>query len=112
MTELIICLDTGIHLSAKIIQALSQALSRANLSAKVDNATGDITLESTVFFESNSSTIKDEGRELLARFLPVYLDVLEVVDAERVKAMSTNELAEEARRLIQQRLDETEKGEA
>ena len=39
---------------------------------------------------------------------PVYLDILEVIDAERVKAMSTNDLAGEARSLIQARLDETE----
>ena len=39
---------------------------------------------------------------------PVYLDILEVIDADRVKAMSTNDLAEEAKRLIQARLDETE----
>ena len=69
-------IDDMIGVRSQIIQALSQALTQANLSAKVDNATGDITLESTVFFESNSSTIKDEGRELLARFLPVYLEVL------------------------------------
>ena len=40
---------------------------------------------------------------------PVYLDILEVIDAERVKAMSTNDLAEEAKGLIRARLDETEK---
>ena len=48
-------------------------------------------------------------KRLFLRPTPVYLDVLEVIDAERVKAMSTNELAEEARRLIRQRLDEVEK---
>lgn len=45
------------------------------------------------------------------RFLgvtPVYLDILEVIDADRVKAMSTAELAEEARQCIQERLDELE----
>ena len=40
---------------------------------------------------------------------PVYLDILEVIDADRVKAMSTNDLAGEAKRLIQARLDETER---
>ncbi len=39
---------------------------------------------------------------------PVYLDILTVIDAERVKATGTGELAEEARRLIQRRLDEVE----
>ena len=48
---------------------------------------------------------------LFLRPTPVHLDILEVIDAERVKAMSTNELAEEARRVIQARLDEAEKNE-
>lgn len=69
-------IDDMIGVRAKIIEDLSQALSRANLSAKVDPATGDIKLESTVFFESNSSVIKEEGKQLLSRFLPVYLGVL------------------------------------
>ncbi len=42
---------------------------------------------------------------------PVHLDILEVIDAEHVKAMGSNELADEVRRLIQARLDEVEKNE-
>ena len=33
-------------------------------------------LESTVFFETGKSTIKEEGKQLLDAFLPVYLSVL------------------------------------
>ena len=69
-------IDDMIGVRTKIIQDLSKALTRANLAAKVDTTTGDIVLESTVFFESNSSTIKEEGKQLLSRFLPVYLGVL------------------------------------
>lgn len=69
-------IDDMIGVRTKIIQELSKALSAANLKASVDKTTGDITLESTVFFESNSSAIKEEGKQLLARFLPVYLGVL------------------------------------
>lgn len=47
-------------------------------------------------------------KRLFLRPTPVYIDILAVIDAERVKAMGTNDLAEEARRLIQTRLDETE----
>ena len=49
---------------------------------------------------------------LFLRRTPVDLEILEVIDAARVKAMGTNELAEEARGLIQKRLDETEGSEA
>ena len=69
-------IDDMIGVRTKIIQDLTKALAQANLKASVDKTTGDIVLESSVFFDSNSYTIKDEGRQLLARFLPVYLDVL------------------------------------
>ena len=69
-------IDDMIGVRSQIIQALSTALKQAGVKYSLDSATGDITLESTVFFESNSYSIKDEGRELLARFLPVYLEVL------------------------------------
>ncbi len=49
---------------------------------------------------------------LFLRRTPVDLEILEVIDAARVKAMGTNELAEEARGLIQKRLDETEGSES
>ncbi len=69
-------IDDMIGVRSQIIQELTKALRQANLSASVDSATGDITLESTVFFDSNSYNIKEEGRQLLSRFLPVYLEVL------------------------------------
>ena len=69
-------IDDMVGVRTKIIRELTQALAEANLGAKVDQTTGDIMLESTVFFDSNSSTIKEEGKELLSQFLPVYLGVL------------------------------------
>ncbi len=69
-------IDDMVGVRTKIIQELTKALRQANLNASVDGTTGDIILESTVFFDSNSYSIKEEGRELLSRFLPVYLGVL------------------------------------
>ena len=69
-------IDDMVGVRTQIIQELTLALNRANLSAKVNETTGDIQLESKVFFDSNSYNIKDEGKELLSRFLPVYLSVL------------------------------------
>ena len=51
-------------------------MSRANLKAAVDPATGDIVLDSAIFFASSKYDIKPEGKELLSRFVPVYLGVL------------------------------------
>ena len=69
-------LDALVGVRTQIIQELSAELRANNLNAQVDPNTGDIVLESTVFFESNSYNIKPEGQELLRRFLPVYLSVL------------------------------------
>ena len=69
-------LDDLVGVRGKIIQELSAALAAANLRATVDSSTGDIMLDSAVFFDTNSSAIKDSGQSLLSRFLPVYLGVL------------------------------------
>lgn len=69
-------LEDLVGVRTKIIRDLSDALTKANLKASVDANTGDIMLESTVFFDYNSDTIKQEGRNFLNQFLPVYLSVL------------------------------------
>ena len=69
-------LDALVGVRSEIIQRLSAALANANLKAAVDSTTGDIVLDSAIFFETNSNVIKDSGKELLSRFLPVYLGVL------------------------------------
>jgi chemotaxis protein MotB len=69
-------LEDLVGVRTKIIRALAAALTEANLKATVDANTGDIMLESTVFFDYNSNAIKQEGVDFLNRFLPVYLSVL------------------------------------
>ena len=69
-------IDDLIGMRAIIIQDLSSNLSAANLKAKVDPNSGDIMLDSAVFFETGRSVIKEEGKALLDRFVPVYLNVL------------------------------------
>ena len=60
----------------QIVRDLTDALQKASIKASVDKNTGDIVLESSVFFELAKSTITESGREFLDRFIPVYLDVL------------------------------------
>ena len=69
-------IDDLIGVRGQIIRDLSGALNAASLRANVDTTTGDIRLESQVFFDTNSFGIKASGQELLNRFLPVYLGVL------------------------------------
>jgi len=69
-------LDDLVGVRTKIIRALSDALASANLKASVDKNTGDIVLESSVFFDVGKYTIKESGQALLNRFIPLYLSVL------------------------------------
>lgn len=69
-------LDDLVGVKTQIIRELSSALKQANLSATVDHNTGDIVLESTVFFDTGKNNIKESGQQLLDRFIPIYLGVL------------------------------------
>ena len=69
-------IDQLIGVRTTIIQELSETLSASNLSATVDSQTGDIVLDSAVFFDTASATIKEGGRDFLNTFIPLYLDVL------------------------------------
>jgi len=60
---------------ARIITQLRDAFVREGLNVAVDS-TGAITMDSTVFFDTNRDRLKDDGRELLARLLPVYFRTL------------------------------------
>ena len=69
-------IDAMVGVRTRIIQELSVALTSANLKAYVDKNTGAITLDSAVLFKTNSSSIQEDGKALLNRFIPVYLNVL------------------------------------
>lgn len=69
-------IDNLIGIRTKIIEDLSNVLAQNNLKASVDKNTGDITLDSAVFFETGKADIKDTGKELLNKFLPAYFSVL------------------------------------
>ena len=59
-------IDSLIGIKAAMIKDLSDSLSSSNLKAAVDPNTGDIKLDSAVFFETGK----------LDQFIPVYLEVL------------------------------------
>ena len=69
-------IDKLIGIRTTMIQDLSNTLSAANLKAAVDPNSGDIKLDSSVLFETGRSEIRQEGKDLLDSFIPVYLDVL------------------------------------
>ncbi len=68
--------ETGILAGTGIIEELTQVLGTSGLEVSVDEDTGDIRLNSTIMFETNSAEVKAEGQEFIRKFLPIYLDVL------------------------------------
>lgn len=69
-------IENMVGMKTEIISELSTALSASNLSAAVDANSGDIVLDSAVLFKTGSSTIMADGKALLNRFVPIYLEVL------------------------------------
>jgi len=69
-------LDDLVGVRTQIVRELTDALAKADVKARVDANTGDIILESAVFFDVGKNAIKEGGRTFLDRFIPVYLGVL------------------------------------
>ncbi len=69
-------IDELIGVRARIVEQLRDAFGAAGVNVAVDRNTGAITMDSTVFFDTNSASIKPEGRMLLAQVLPVYFRTL------------------------------------
>lgn len=69
-------IDDLVGVRTQIVSELSSALTASGLKATVDPNSGDITLDSAVFFETASYTIKADGQAMLDQFVPVYLSVL------------------------------------
>lgn len=69
-------LDDLVGVRTKIVRELTTALTTADLKASVDANTGDIVLESAVFFDYAKHTIKEAGAAFLDEFIPIYLGVL------------------------------------
>ena len=69
-------IDDLVGVRSQSVHDLSAAFSSARLEAAVDPNTGAILLNSTVFFEFGKSEIREEGKQLLNDFIPVYLNVL------------------------------------
>ncbi len=69
-------IDDLLGVRTSIIRELSQALSRASISANVDSNTGDIVLDSQLMFETGRDLIVAAGQDQLRRLIPVYLEVL------------------------------------
>ena len=69
-------LDKIIGIRGELIQALKTEFAGTDLKVTVDEQTGAITFDSTVLFDYNKYDLKQEGKDFLVDFLPLYFGVL------------------------------------
>ncbi|MBQ8092984.1 MAG: OmpA family protein [Clostridia bacterium] len=69
-------IDKLIGLRSEIIESLRDELKSAGLDAIVDRNTGAIGFSGSVLFDTGRNELKDSGKELLNRFIPIYLRTL------------------------------------
>lgn len=56
-----------------IINAVKQSLQKANIEVTTDAKTGDVSIVNRdLLFDSNSSILRDSGKEFLNNFIPIY----------------------------------------
>ena len=69
-------IDQLVGLRSAIIEALRDELRKAGLDAQVDRNTGAIAFTGAVLFDTAQNDLKDSGKELLDRFIPIYVRTL------------------------------------
>lgn len=55
---------------------VAEKLKQANIDADVDEMTGDIKISNLQLFEVNSYTLTENGKQLLEKFTPIYIDTI------------------------------------
>ena len=61
---------------ADLLTDLAKAYADSGLKVIIDEATGEITLDSAVLFDVNSSTVSEEGKAFLEQFINIYSAVV------------------------------------
>ena len=76
---------------SELLGELETELNEAGISAVIDRATGDVSLDATVLFAGDSAKISDSGKKLLNKFMPIYT---KVVYNEKYKGLIANTMVE------------------
>ena len=69
-------IDQLVGMRSAIIEALRDELRSAGLDAMVDKNTGAIAFSGSVLFDTGKNELMDSGKQLLDRFIPIYLRTL------------------------------------
>lgn len=69
-------IDRIIGVRDDLKNVLEQEFSNSDLNVRVDKKTGAVSLDSNVFFDVNKYDLKPEGKAVLKKFLPKYVNIL------------------------------------
>ena len=69
-------LDNIIGIRAELVEALKSEFNHSDLEIAVDEKTGAITMDSSILFSYNQSSLKTTGKDFLSEFMPRYLKIL------------------------------------
>lgn len=69
-------LEDLVGVRTELIKELKTEFENSDLSIKVDNRTGAITMDSDILFDSGKHELKPEGKEFLDKFMPRYLSII------------------------------------
>lgn len=61
---------------SKIIDKVIDTFKMNNIAIDIDNTTGNIKIDEKLLFSNNDFELKDEGKEYLKRFIPIYVKLL------------------------------------
>jgi len=60
----------------KIISMLQEKFEKENIDIVIDPKTGTIQLAEGILFDNNQNELKEEGKEFLGKFIPIYINIL------------------------------------
>lgn len=69
-------LEDLIGVRTELIRDLKETFDKSELSIKVDETTGAITMDSDILFDSGKSELKPAGETFIKEFMPRYLDII------------------------------------
>ena len=64
------------YLQSHIIASQFDAFRNSGINVSINEDTGDVTTPNFILFDAGSSELKEEGKQFLDAFIPMYLDVL------------------------------------
>lgn len=65
-----------INIKKNIISQLKEELNEEELGISINEYTGEISFDSNILFDIDSSKLKPQGKEAIDKFLPKYLDIM------------------------------------